>query len=212
MKSMKKVALLLVSVLALGLFAGCGGSFDASKYVKALMDNSYKGDSTGFVEMKIGSAEEASALYEQGLEAEVSSLLSGSSVSDELKQEYQDFVKELLSKANYTVGEAEKNGDNFVVTVTYKKMKIFEPAMAELMTRADTEADEIQAQVDAGASQEEVLLRFMLESFQNALANPEYGEEQTATVAVDLINKVYTPSDTDFLNLEAAMFDSEALQ
>lgn len=43
MKRMRKVALLLVAALAAAVLGGCGGSFDASAYVKALMDNSYKG-------------------------------------------------------------------------------------------------------------------------------------------------------------------------
>ena len=82
---MKKVALLMLSVLTLGLFAGCGKGFDASAYVKALLDNSYKNDSTAFVEMKIGSAEEASSLDEEGLDAEMQGVLAGVSMSEEAR-------------------------------------------------------------------------------------------------------------------------------
>jgi len=59
MKRMRKVALLLVAALAAAVLGGCGGSFDASAYVKALMDNSYKGDSSAFVEQKVGTKEQA---------------------------------------------------------------------------------------------------------------------------------------------------------
>ena len=58
MKTMKKVALMLCAVLAIGMMAGCG-SFDASAYVKAVLDNSYKNDSTGYVDQKIATKEEA---------------------------------------------------------------------------------------------------------------------------------------------------------
>ena len=58
MKNLKKAALLLVSVLGISVLGGCGG-FDASAYTKALLDNSYKNDSTDFVDLKIGTAEEA---------------------------------------------------------------------------------------------------------------------------------------------------------
>lgn len=215
MKSLKRVALLLVSVLAVGLFAGCGGSFDASAYVKALMDNSYKNDSKAFVDMKIGSAEEASSLYQQGVDAEVSALLSGVSVSDDVKAAYSDFVTELLSKANYTVGEAEKNGDGFIVTVTYKQMKIFEPAVTEYSAQLESEMAEWQAQITEGSMTQDdaynEMFQLLVDVLSDTLANVEYGEEQTATVAVDLINNVYTPSDSDFLNLESSMFDVDAL-
>ena len=90
---MKKVALLMLSVLTLSLFAGCGGKFDASAYVKALLDNSYKNDSAAFVEMKIGSAEEASELYEQGLDAEMQGVLAGVSMSEEAENNYRTFFK-----------------------------------------------------------------------------------------------------------------------
>ena len=53
MKRLKTVAVMLMAVLALGLFGGCGISFDASAYIKALLDNSYKNDSAEFVAQKI---------------------------------------------------------------------------------------------------------------------------------------------------------------
>lgn len=39
MKKMRKLALLLVAVLAAAVLGGCGGSFDASGYVKALLED-----------------------------------------------------------------------------------------------------------------------------------------------------------------------------
>ena len=48
---MKKcVAVLAMAVVTL---TGCA-SFDASAYLKAILDNSYKNDSTAFVEQKVG--------------------------------------------------------------------------------------------------------------------------------------------------------------
>lgn len=213
---MKKVALLMLSVLTLSLFAGCGNKFDASAYVKALMDNSYKNDSAAFVEMKIGSAEEASALYEEGLDAEMQGVLAGVSMSEEAENEYRAFFKDLLAKANYTVGEAEKQSDgSFIVTVTYKQMKIFEPALTEYMAQLESNMETWQTQASEGTITEdevyEQMYLLLLSSLQNALGSVEYGEEQTTTVAVELINNVYTPSDSDFYNLESLMFDVDAM-
>ena len=75
MKTMKKVALMLCAVLAIGMMAGCG-SFDASAYVKAVLDNSYKNDSTGYVDQKIATKEEAEEIYNQGLDQELDALIS----------------------------------------------------------------------------------------------------------------------------------------
>lgn len=59
MKNVKRIALALVCVLMVGILGGCGSKFDAQAYLNALLDASYKNDSTAFVEMKIGTAEEA---------------------------------------------------------------------------------------------------------------------------------------------------------
>ena len=53
MKKLKKIALLLVGVLMVGMLAGCGQKFDAQAYVKALLDASYKNDSAAFVRTRL---------------------------------------------------------------------------------------------------------------------------------------------------------------
>ena len=103
MKKLKKIALLLVGVLMVGMLAGCGQKFDAQAYVKALLDASYKNDSAAFVSTKVGTAEEAAALYEEGIDSELDALLStfdtfDIDVSDESKAEFRQIVKDLLSK------------------------------------------------------------------------------------------------------------------
>ena len=213
---MKKVALLMLSVLTLSLFAGCGGKFDASAYVKALLDNSYKNDSAAFVEMKIGSAEEASELYEQGLDAEMQGVLAGVSMSEEAENNYRTFFKDLLAKADYKVGDAEKQSDgSYIVTVTYKQMKIFEPALTGYLAELESKTAEWQTQASEGSITEdevyEQMYLLLLSHMQTALSSVEYGDEQTTTITVELVNNVYTPSDSDFYNLESLMFDVDAM-
>ena len=45
MKMKKILSLLLAGVMVLGLLAGCGGGFDASGYVRGVLNNIYLGDS-----------------------------------------------------------------------------------------------------------------------------------------------------------------------
>ena len=203
---MKKVALLMLSVLTLSLFAGCGGKFDASAYVKALLDNSYKNDSAAFVEMKIGSAEEASELYEQGLDAEMQGVLAGVSMSEEAENNYRTFFKDLLAKADYKVGDAEKQSDgSYIVTVT----------LTAYLAELESKTAEWQTQASEGSITEdevyEQMYLLLLSHMQTALSSVEYGDEQTTTITVELVNNVYTPSDSDFYNLESLMFDVDAM-
>ena len=59
--------------------------FDASAYLKAVLDNSYKNDSTGFVELEVGTAEESAEVYQEGLTEIVDSYLYGLDATDEQK-------------------------------------------------------------------------------------------------------------------------------
>ena len=56
-KLMRKIALLLAGCCLIGTLSGCGG-VDFSAYLKALLDSHYLNDSTDYVELGIGTAEE----------------------------------------------------------------------------------------------------------------------------------------------------------
>ncbi|MBD5521821.1 MAG: hypothetical protein HDR03_11510 [Lachnospiraceae bacterium] len=210
---MKKLSIIAACVALIGLLGGCGSNFDASGYVKALLDNSYKNDSTQFVSMKIGTADEASKLYEEGLDSEVSAMVSsmGYSVSDEQEQAIREVFAKILAGAKYTVGEAEKQDDgSYVVTVTYEQMEIFGPAIDDYM-------DEIM-EMQAGLTGEETndeLVAMAIDAFKDVLdetlANVSYADPETTTITVELIDKVYTPDQNDLYDLEASLFDIDSV-
>lgn len=220
MKKMKKLALVLVCVLVVGLLGGCGASFDASAYTKALLDNSYKNDPTAFVEMKIGTAEEAAALYEQGLDAEMAAIVTGSGMelSEEQEVTYRELFADILAGVKYTVGESVKQEDgSFVVTVTYEQMNIFGPAMEDYMARITTLAEEWMSAAllgEATPSEDEMMDAIITElavCLEESLATATYDEPATATVRIEIVDKVYTPNEEDIANLEMVMFDLDAM-
>lgn len=99
--------------------AGCGKEFDASGYLKAVLDNSYKHDPTAFLEQKIGSEEEAEQLFQEGIDANIAALTESASVSQEQEQNFRAIFEQIYAQADYTVGEAQKQeDDSYVVTVT----------------------------------------------------------------------------------------------
>ncbi|MEY8391756.1 hypothetical protein D3Z36_14020 [Lachnospiraceae bacterium] len=217
MKKMKKAAILLVAMLMATVLGGCG-SFDASGYIKALLDNSYKNDSAAFVEQKIGTKEEASELYELGIENALKSLTSGTQISDELQQEYETVVRDIYKSVKYTVGEATKKDDgSYEVEVKYQKMKVFSAAMEKYEAASDAYVQEMTEKVgngEEGPSEEEALeqsFSMLKDAIQESLGNVEYEDEQSATVRVELKDKVYTPNEDDVFNLEQKMFDIEAV-
>lgn len=216
MKKVKKIALALVCVLLVGALCGCGAKFDASGYLGALLDNSYKGDSKAFVDTKIGTAEEAAKLYEEGIDTEMSGLLAGESLSSELEDEFREVLKDMLSKVKYTVGEAEKQSDNsYVVTVTYEQMKIFEPTMEQYtaeMTEMMTEWAADPESAPSEAEMTEAIYAALKDCLKENLVNVEYAEPATTTVRIELSDNVYAPNQSDIQNLETLFLDTDAVQ
>ena len=214
MKRLKTVAVMPMAVLALGLFGGCGISFDASAYIKALLDNSYKNDSAEFVAQKVGSAEEASTLYEQGIESELTALLAGNTVSDELKDEYRQVLKDIFKAVKYTVGDAEKQDDgSYIVTVNYEQMQIFGAAMDSYMTKVEDMTNEWTQAEELPSDEEmyEQIYATLKDCLKDALSNATYADEASATIRVEIVDNAYTPNDDDIANLESVMFDLDAV-
>lgn len=217
MRKMKKVALLLVAVMLVSVLGGCGNSFDASGYMKAILDNSYKNDSTDFVKMKVGTKEEAAKVYEEGIDKEMDNLQSGVVMSEELQAEFREVVKDTLKKVNYTVGDAEKKDDgSYVVTIKYKKMNVFAPAIetfngeSEAYVAEMTEKAMNGEEVPSEEEMNEAVLKMLKDALKGALEKATYGEEGTTTVRIELIDKVYTPNEADVSKLETLLLDADA--
>ncbi|MGN0141294.1 MAG: hypothetical protein ACI4AD_03640 [Roseburia sp.] len=214
MKKIKLAALTLVMVLTVGLLGGCGLSFDASAYIKALLDNSYKNDSTEFLAQKIGTAEEASKLYEEGIDTELEALLAGVELSEELEAEYRQVLKDMFGAVKYTVGEAEKQDDgSYVVTVNYQQMQVFASAMAAYETEVTelmTQWTEDESSVPSDEEMLEQIYASLKDCLKDAVAGATYADEASTTIRVELADNVYSPNEDDVLNLETLLFDLNA--
>lgn len=207
MKRMRKVALLLVAVLAAAMLGGCGSSFDASGYVKALLDNSYKGDSAEFVEQKVGTKEEAEKLYEEGIDTEMSTMTTGITISEDLEGEFRQVVQDVYKNVKYTVGDATKKDDVYEVEVKCQKMDIFAPTMEKFYAAIEAYDGDT---TDEDALNEQVVI-MLRDAFKDALANVSYEDEQSVTVRVELKDKVWTPNEDDIVKLQESLFDTEAV-
>lgn len=213
-KFTKKLSVLLACVMAACILGGCGSSFDASAYVKALLDNSYKNDSTDLVAQKIGTAEEAAALYEEGIDLEIEALTEGVTLSDELLAEYRDTMGNIFAAVKYTVGDAEKQSDgSYVVTIEYQQMQIFDAAMGLYEEAFTAWYEEVENDIAAGGdvpSDDEMyeqIYAIMKDCLDEALTTVTYGDTQTLTIRVEVVDNVYTPNETDLTNLECSLLD-----
>lgn len=211
MKNMsKKIVALLIALCAV-LCAGCG-SFDTSGYVKAVLDNSIKGDSAALAEFTKSSEDEVKALYDQQIDENLNSLLSGVTVDETLQADYRTLVVDMLNKTKYEVGESTKNSDgSYTVTVTINALQIeATDAIAEKTTAYVTELQESVANGGEIPSDDEIMeetYRITLECLQEALANATYGEAVEKTVTVSIENKLYTPNQSDLDNISMSLIE-----
>lgn len=214
---MKKLSIMLVCVMLIGLLGGCGSSFDAAGYISAILDNSYRNDSSKFVSMKIGTAEEAAETYETTLANEVDSLIQLSDATNPTDEQYEQLksiVEDIYGKAKYTVGEAEKQDDgSFAVTVTCEQIQVFGPAMEAYIAGLEEKANEYVAAGEMPSDDElnTLMLETYISSFSDAAANVTYADPATVTVRVELKDNLWQPNENDVLSLETSLFDIEAL-
>lgn len=207
-----KILFLLTGVLIIGAVSGCTSDKSVKTYLQALLDTSYKNDSEAFVEIKLGTEEEAQALYEQGIDTGVDVFCSRLGVSDEYKEEFRQIYMDMLGKVRYTVEDARKQSDgSYVVTVNYEKMNIFKPALARHQENVTAMMDEWANAPEPPAEEEMVaaVYREFKSSMETVLAEVQYDAGAAMTVRIELIDNVYTPNADDIEELEKALFDGE---
>ena len=106
--------MILASVVGVYLYVN---RFDASKYVQAVLDVSYKNKTTLYQEVADVSEKEAKAVFEKNLDATMQGF-DASDMPDSLKGKYRELFGEIAKKVNYTVGEAQKEKDGtYIVSV-----------------------------------------------------------------------------------------------
>lgn len=208
----KKISLLALGSALCLMLTACGSKFDASAYLQAMLDLSYKNNSEAYVEMGLGTAENAAAVYESGIDSEMSYFDEKFTLSDEQESDFRELFKELYQKADYTVGNAEKQEDgSYIVQVSYRKLLVFENAMALYYESIEALPEQWESLEDTPTDEE--MLSDMADALRDALRtgieNAGYGDEETLTVTIELVDNMYTPNSDDVTALELALFDSD---
>jgi hypothetical protein len=183
-----------------------------SKYLEALLDTSYKNDISQFVSIKLGTEDEARALYNQGIDDGVAAFCDSLSVPEELEDDFRELYIEMLKLVKYEVGDAVKQSDgSYIVTITYQKMNIFEPAVEIYEENIATIVDG-WANSDEDLESEEKLNQIILEfknSMEQAMSQITYDEPEEMTIRIELEDNKYTPNVSDVRELEKALIDWE---
>lgn len=212
----KMLALMLALVTTLSL-SGCSlfAQFDAAGYTQAVLDAATKAEFDKYVELTNSTAEDAQAEYDEVLEsflAEFESL----SISDELLGKYKQLFIDLLAKTKYSVGEAEKDGDSFIVPLTIEPLLIYDGFDEEVEEASNAFYEEIQAEAQESGevpSEDEIYERvyqLMYDILDARVASATYGEPQTITVTVSQNSDgLWGISDSDYDSIVSLLVESK---
>lgn len=212
MKNIRNLLTVLIFVTVVGILGGCTSNKDISKYLEALLDTSYKNDISGFVDIKLGTEDEAKALYNQGIDEGVTAFCDSLSVPEGLDEDFRTLYMNMLKMVKYEVGSAVKQSDgSYNVTVTYEKMNIFQPTVEiyeENVAEVANDWANSEESIDEEEKQRQVILEFK-NSMETAMSKVTYDEPKDMTVRIELVDNKYTPNMSDVKELEKALLDWE---
>jgi len=179
-----------VVIIVIGLLAAFGvfRGFNPEGYVKAILDQSLKGEVKMASQLMAGTTEDK--LYEQyeaGIASFVkNSITSGVEVDDELQGKYLELCKKVFAAMKYEVEEAKDAKDGgYEVKVSYKPANIF----TNFLTKIGEENARLTEKVENGeyrGTLEEINSQMQKDFLTNAYTlfeecynSTEYGEEET---------------------------------
>lgn len=208
----KMLALMLAMVTTFSL-TGCGAQFDASGYTQAVLDAATRAEFDKYIELTESTQEDAQAEYDEVLDSFVSEF-EGLSISDELLANYRQLFVDLLAKTKYSVGEAEKDGDVFLVPLTIEPLKIYEGFDAEVEEATVKFQEDLMAEYESTGeipSDEEIYERsfqIVYDIMAARLAAATYGEPETITVTVAQdADGLWGISDADYEKMVSLLVD-----
>ena len=214
---MRKVTVLLTGIIMLASLAACS-KFDASAYVKAVLDNAYFNDTSGILELGLSTEEEAATVYNKGVDSLVGVTLSNVAVSEELAAEYRQFYTDLYAGVKYTVGEATEIDENtYEVSVVCEKLMVIGNANAayeaelQALAASWTEAALAGEEVPSDEEKYEQFFTVYKNCLRAELEKSIYSEPVTLTVKVEKTNDIWTLNTDDRLNVEYALIDFEEM-
>lgn len=178
------VIIVIGLLAAFGLFRG----FNPEGYVKAVLDQSFKGEVKMASQLMAGTTEDK--LYEQyeaGIQSFVkNSITSGVELDEELEGKYVELCKKVFGAMKYEVKEAKAlDGDGYKVTVSYQTSDVFTNFIAKIGEENQRLAEKVENGEYRGTLDEinnQMQKDFLTNAyslFEECYESMKYGEKET---------------------------------
>lgn len=197
------------------LLAACRMSpEEVGTYAQSILDASYKADFDEYTKQTESTEEEAEQLYESNIDQMLTIAgFDSAGLSDELLENYRQLFKDMLTLAEYEVGDVTEEEDgSFTVSVTAKPLTAFEGLEAEVTEAVQAELSEITdiSQIPGQDEINQMVFQKMYESLKKRMESPTYGDPQQAELHVSKdSDNVYSVSEADLTALDGILFPTD---
>lgn len=194
--------------MVLGMLTGCGMKPDDAKaYVQATLDASYKAEFGEYAKITDSTEEEAQKLFDDNINKTINSLgFDALGATEETMDKYRELLKEISSKAKYTVGDVKEADGGFEVEVTAEPMEIFSGMQDELVAKMQEKATKSDEQLSEDKINQ-LAIDLVHELLTEKLAKVTYGEPKTITVHVTKNSDgVWNITESDLQTVDTSLF------
>lgn len=197
------------------LLAACKMSpEEVGTYAQSILDASYKADFDEYTKQTESTKEEAEQLYESNIDQMLTIAgFDSAGLSDELLENYRQLFKDMLTLAEYEVGDVTEEEDgSFTVSVTAKPLTAFEGLEAEVTEAVQAELSGITdiSQIPGQDEINQMVFQKMYESLKKRMESPTYGDPQQAELHVSKdSDNVYSVSEADLTALDGILFPTD---
>jgi hypothetical protein len=189
--------------------------FDAAAYTTAYLNSLYKGDTAAYAELSGKAEADITASYDENVNKWVSLVIGtntnepGSSIiAPELAQSYTDVWKNILGNTKYEVTKAEKNGDDYTVTLDTQQMDLYAKVQEGVTAKGDNLYEGIEDTSDTVSAYAQAMLGI----YQDAAANLSYADAGELTVTLTKADDTsWSISPEDITALDAKLIDKDTL-
>ncbi len=202
----KKTGIFLAVILAAGfLLNGCGSTepFDASGYVKSVLDANYHGEYEEYAGFRELSVEDAREEIEESTNAQVEAEFTDfDGITEEGKEAYAKSLSELDKLMRYKVGEAKELDDgSFTVPVTIEPTNVY-----QTMEQHSSDVTTEMLEQGTDPSTPEGFAQVLNESMKRAMDGIEYADPETIEITVSQDSDgAYGISDADMQKIADTM-------
>lgn len=204
-------AALLICLVCVMVFSGCGSRFDASGYVLGVLDVTFQDETANALQtMKDVTEEELHSQHQERVQQFVDDNITNELQMNEIKEaQFATLCEKIFASMKYSVGEAEKTGrGQYQVPVEITPSDV----MVRFREALIKDAEKIAANLEAGnykGTDEEIsrqvlndIINHAYELLDVSYSNMKFGGSQTVILTIEAgKDKEYSINDEDMDNL-----------